>query len=153
MRHERASTYAVRLAAAAFLVGSCVAGVAPTAAHGVVQPLTPHEVARILRPAPGIHVLPPVPVARKIAASLRPNAVGNMTYHGGAVMQQANNSVAIFWMPPTLQDGTDATPSASYINLVTRYFADIGGSPLYQTTTQYYQTINGPTEYIVNASG
>ena len=70
------------------------------------------------------------------------------------MMQAANNSVPIFWMPSTLQDGTTSgAPSANYISLVERYFNDVGGHALYGVNTQYYQTVNGPTEYIQNSSG
>jgi hypothetical protein len=77
---------------------------------------------------------------------------GNLTYHGGPVMQKKSQTYAIFWEPPTLQDGTSAPVSASYNNLMKRYFKDVGGNGLYNINTQYYQTINGPTEYIVNSS-
>lgn len=51
-----------------------------------------------------------------------------------------------------MQDGGSATPDPNYVSLIERYFNDVGGSQLNQVTTQYYQTINGPTEFIVNRS-
>jgi hypothetical protein len=76
----------------------------------------------------------------------------NLTYHGGPVMQLKSQTYAIFWEPPTLQDGSSAPVSSTYNSLLKRYFKDVGGSGLYNINTQYYQTINGPTEYIVNNS-
>ncbi len=123
--------------------------------------LTDQQIHRALNPSPRIHVLPPVDTARSIrdaldirrAASPNPAAVNNLVYLGGPVMQASNNSIPIFWMPATLQDGTPAAPDPNYINLMQRYFSDVGGSGLYETNAQYYQTVNGPTEYITNSSG
>ena len=139
------------IVASVLVVAAGVLAVAP-AADVAAGRLTQAQIRQLLRPAPGMQAFPPVSIARRIQASIGPNTVGNMTYHGGPVMQQKNDSVPIFWMPATVQDGSSASPSANYVSLVERYFDDIGGSPLNQIATQYYQTVNGPTEYIVNSS-
>lgn len=76
----------------------------------------------------------------------------NLQYNGGPVMQSTSVSYAIFWDPPTLQDGTPTSMSATYQTLIDRYFGDVGGSPLYQNDTQYYQVAGGTKQYIVNSS-
>ena len=63
-----------------------------------------------------------------------------LEYHNGPVMRATSTSHAIFWLPATLQDGSAAAVSATYVSLITRYFGDIGGSGLYNTATQYYDT-------------
>jgi outer membrane protein assembly factor BamB len=61
-----------------------------------------------------------------------------LEYHNGPVMRTTSTSYAIFWLPPTLQDGSATSVSATYVSLIKRYFGDIGGSGLYNTATQYY---------------
>jgi len=60
-----------------------------------------------------------------------------LEYHNGPVMRATSTSYAIFWLPPTLQDSTATSVSATYISLISRYFGDIGGSSLYNVATQY----------------
>jgi hypothetical protein len=65
-------------------------------------------------------------------------ATGNLTYGGGPVMPNPKNYV-IFWLP----GGRSFEPSGSLFtdtnmeNLVTKYFGDVCGNPLYNTLTQY----------------
>ena len=63
-----------------------------------------------------------------------------LAYHNGPVMRATSTSHAIFWLPSTLQDGSATSVSATYISLIRRYFGDIGGSGLYNSATQYYDT-------------
>ncbi len=58
-------------------------------------------------------------------------AKGNLTYHGGQVMEGTANAYAIFWEP------TGSFVSPTYNSLITRYFKDIGSSSLYHNDTQY----------------
>lgn len=58
-------------------------------------------------------------------------------YHGGPVMQRTT-TYAIFWEPPTLQNGAPAHVSRRYNTLLMGYFNDVSGSELYDNTTQYY---------------
>ena len=68
-------------------------------------------------------------------SSLKP---GLLQYNGGPVMESTSMTYAIFWEPPTLQDGTPTYVSSNYNTLLIRYFNDIGGSDLYDNNTQYY---------------
>src|SRR5450755_4389575 len=63
-----------------------------------------------------------------------------LAYHNGPVMRATSTSYAIFWLPSTLQDGSATRVSATYVSLIKRYFGDIGGSGLYNTATQYFDT-------------
>lgn len=72
----------------------------------------------------------------------------NMTYHGGPTMH-TSVEYAIFWEPPTLQNGSAATVSATYNSLITRYFQDVGGNRLYNINTQYSDSTSG---HILNNS-
>jgi hypothetical protein len=82
-----------------------------------------------------------------------PNAgSGQLTYHGGPVMQKASRTYAIFWEPRSLQNGNPTHVSATYNSLIKRYFQDVGGQGLYQNNTQYYQIKAGQTQHILNAS-
>ena len=133
--------------------------------------LSAAQTNRILNPAPNVHIAPPRATAQRITASTNTHEqsasnsrtgtatnVGSagpndLLYHGGDVMQVANRSVPIFWLPPTLQDNTSAAADPNYATIIQQYFQDVAGSGLYGVNSEYYQTTNGPTEYIVNASG
>ena len=71
-----------------------------------------------------------------------------LTYNGGPTMQSTSMTYAIFWEPPTLQDGTATYVSPTYNSLIEQYFNDVGGSGLYNNNTQYYDT----TGHILNNS-
>lgn len=75
-----------------------------------------------------------------------------LTYRGGPVMQSSSTTYAIFWEPPTLQDGTTAYVSPTYNSLIEQYLGDVGGSGLYNIATQYYQNTGGTNAHIVNNS-
>lgn len=68
---------------------------------------------------------------------LRPEVVnprqptGPMTYHNGPVMRAMSRTYSIFWRPP------GAFMDPNYQALINRYFQDVGGSALYNITTQY----------------
>ena len=66
----------------------------------------------------------------KSAHRVRPHA-NNLLYHGGAVMGGTSRVYAIFWEP------AGWFVSSTYNSLITRYFNDIGGSPLYHNNVQY----------------
>ncbi len=63
-------------------------------------------------------------------ANVNPATVSNMTYRGGSVMGGTTNVYAIFWEP-------FGRVSANYNFLITRYFNDVGGQPLYNNNAQY----------------
>ena len=76
-------------------------------------------------------------------AAAGPALAGNMTWHGGDVMT-TSTTYAIFWLPPgqhfeatTGNAVTDAANDTRYENLIIRYLQNVGGSDLYNTTTQY----------------
>lgn len=65
---------------------------------------------------------------------LQPQLAGsNLNYGGGPVMAGTTHVFAIFWEP-----GNNV--ASGYNNLISQYFGDIGGSPLYAITNQYTQT-------------
>jgi hypothetical protein len=55
-----------------------------------------------------------------------------LTYHGGPVMTGTTHVYVIFWEP-------NNNVSTNYNSLLSRYFGDVGGSPLYQNLRQYPQ--------------
>ncbi|MHB8596366.1 MAG: outer membrane protein assembly factor BamB family protein [Ktedonobacteraceae bacterium] len=73
---------------------------------------------------------------------------GPLKYNGGPVMDSTSTTYAIFWEPPTLQDGKATQVSPNYNKLLQRYFNDVGGSNLYENNTQYYDSV----QHIVNSS-
>jgi hypothetical protein len=86
------------------------------------------------------------PFPRSIAAQ------DPLTYGNGPVMAKEETSYAIFWTPPTLQDGSPTYVSPTYMPLIEQYFGDVGGHGLYKNNTQYYKIVNGVTKYIKNRS-
>jgi outer membrane protein assembly factor BamB len=52
----------------------------------------------------------------------------------------SSTTYAIFWEPPTLQDGTPTQVSSTYNGYIGQYFQDVGGSNLYSLLTQYGDT-------------
>ncbi len=152
MRAVRSRFAVLTALTVATVIVSAAVNVANLGAAAPDAPLSAQQVQQIYRPAPDVQMMPTRPLAQQIAASPDAGFAANMTYHGGPVQQPTANSVPIFWFPSTLQSGASATPAADYISLVERYFDDVGGSPLYEVNTQYYQTVNGPTQFIVNRS-
>ena len=106
------------------------------AAIGLAQPVN-STYAQIVRHVAAEH---PHALKTKQYQAHRASNVAQLTYHNGPVMRATSTSYAIFWLPPTLQDGSATSVSATYMSLIKRYFGDIGGSGLYNTATQYYDT-------------
>jgi hypothetical protein len=69
-------------------------------------------------------------------ASTRKRKPSNVLYYGGPIMPGIMQAYAIFWEP------TGSYASPTYNSLITRYFGDVGSSPLYHNNTQYTD-ING----------
>ena len=80
-----------------------------------------------------VHVFPTITVH---AAPLPP--AGPLGYHGGPVMT-ATNTYAIFWVPPTLQNGKATSMSAAYQTIQKNVLADYAGHGIDNNNTQYYQ--------------
>ena len=94
-----------------------------------------------------IHILPKTAIraARSAAAT---QTVGPLLYtNGGSVMNNVS-IYAIYWLPPTLQNGTPAVMSTAYQALQTRLITDYPGHGLANNNTQYYQNIKGNISYI-----
>ena len=75
----------------------------------------------------------------------------NLLYHGGLIMKKSN-TYAIYWDPPTMQNGAASFFSAQYQTVINRYFGDVGGNGLYKNNTQYYQIKGSKKTFIKNAS-
>jgi hypothetical protein len=87
------------------------------------------------------HLFPTASAHRALALGTPP-----LTYNGGPVMLTAT-TYAIYWLPPTLQDGTPAGTTKTYQALITRFLKDYAGHGVANNNTQYYQSIAG-TKYI-----
>jgi hypothetical protein len=104
----------------------------------------------ITAPAPVRHVMKTVEATAEIREHRLPLVGGfpiglPLSYHGGDV-EITNRNYAIFWEPA----GHASSPT--YKPLVQRWFSDVGGSALFNTTTEYYQTSQGPQQNVKNVS-
>ena len=72
--------------------------------------------------------------------------VGLPLQYGGGPVEVTNENFAIFWEPPGHES------SATYKPLVERFFGDVGGSTLFNTTTQYYETQGSSNVSVQNVS-
>src|SRR4051812_23327321 len=72
--------------------------------------------------------------------------VGLPLEYGGGAVEVTNTNYAIFWEPPGHES------SATYKPLVSRWFQDVGGSALFNTTTEYYQGSGAAQQRIQNVS-
>jgi hypothetical protein len=68
-----------------------------------------------------------------------------LDYHGGEV-ELTNTNYAIFWEP------AGHASSSTYKPLIQRWFQDVGGSPLFDTTTEYYQGSGASQQSVRNVS-
>ena len=90
------------------------------------------------------HMLPPSKASsRTVEAFNAPTGagpvVGALTYHGGPVMTTAV-TYAIFWTPPTLQNGAATSLSTAYENIVSNFLSLYPGHGIANNNTQYYST-------------
>ncbi|MGH6793716.1 MAG: hypothetical protein ACREDD_00950 [Methylocella sp.] len=92
-----------------------------------------------------IHIMPTVKGAAALAR-LAPDS-GPLEYSGGPIMPTVN-LYAIYWAPPTLQNGTPVTLPVTYKRLQKRLLKDYPQHGIGNITTQYNQT--GPTLYPTN---
>src|SRR5216117_2462659 len=79
----------------------------------------------------GVAVAPHVLWAKGSAPNAASDTTGNVIYHGGPVMAGNMKAYAIFWEP------SGSLVSATYNELLERYFRDIGDSGLYANNQQY----------------
>lgn len=76
---------------------------------------------------------------------------GPLLYHsGGAIMTGQLKFYAIYWIPAHLQDGSSTSLPSHYQSVQTNLAAYYGGHGIANNNTQYYQTINGTTTWILN---
>ncbi|MDP9101436.1 MAG: hypothetical protein M3N21_04730 [Actinomycetota bacterium] len=135
---RRAALFTGALALAAAAVGASVTPANASLPGGatITKPLSTH-----------IHVLPRLTKDEAPVIGALPLGVGVPLQYGGGPVELSNTAYAIFWEPTT-----GPQVNAGYNGLISRYFQDIGGSALFGTTTQYYQTTNGPQQNITNVS-
>jgi hypothetical protein len=102
-----------------------------------------------------VHIMATVQGARALAKAraLAPLSGGPLVYHGtGSIMRRAN-FFAIFWIPPTLQNGGPTGMSVAYRNLQTRLLADYTANGIDNNNVQYYEILGSNKAYIQNAAG
>ncbi len=92
------------------------------------------------------HIFPTLRAANTLAPFLVDT--GPLDYHGGPIMPHVA-TFAIFWVPPTLQNGAPTAMSANYRPILKRLLTDYPGHGLDNNNTQYFQTI-GTTTYVLN---
>jgi hypothetical protein len=78
-------------------------------------------------------------VAKAAAAKIIPASPPALSYHGGPVMT-TTTTYAIFWTPPTLQNGTATSLPTSYQNIQTALLTAYPGHGIDNNNTQYYMT-------------
>lgn len=97
-----------------------------------------------------IHVLPPVSKVKAVGAFNNNGGTPPLLYHGGPVMTSPT-VYAIFWAPPTLQDGSATTLSAAYQTVQTNMLKEYFGHGIANNNTQYYQVVGTTKTYIKNS--
>jgi len=120
------------------LVSAAPAGASSSAAVRGTTIRTSNGLAHYL-PVPGHRVTPD-------------QTQSNLIYHTGGVIMKKSNTYAIYWDPPTMQNGSASFFSAQYQTLLDRYFGDVGGNGLYKNNTQYYQIKGSKKTFIKNVS-
>jgi len=93
-----------------------------------------------------VHIMPTPSLALTMSSPL----AGVLSYHGGPVMTSVS-LYAIYWVPPTLQNGNPTSLPAHYQAVVKNFLSDYPGHGIVNNSTQYYST--PPTKYIHNAGG
>ena len=89
------------------------------------------------------HILPTRQEALKLEAA--PN--GPLTFHGGPVMSNVQ-TFAIFWLPPTLQNGGSTGMSPNYPSVQQSLLYGYGGHGVGNNNTQYNSDCFEPFSYI-----
>jgi len=97
-----------------------------------------------------IHVLPAVHKVKALAALNNNGGTPPLLYHGGPVMTSPT-VYAIFWAPPTLQDGSATSLSAAYQTVQTNMLKEYFGHGIANNNTQYYQVVGTTKTYIKNS--
>jgi hypothetical protein len=69
-----------------------------------------------------------------------------LQYGGGQVEQAGTANYAIYWLP------SGSTVAANYGGTIDQFLGDVGGSTLYGVASQYYQSVGGANQNIVNSA-
>jgi hypothetical protein len=107
--------------------------------------LTTHAQGSEARPINGSGAHGIVPVHNGV---VRGSGAGQLSYHGGSVQTGTHNTYAIYWNP-----GGQGTYSSGYQSTINGYFGDVAhdsgqSTNVYDSDTQYYQTVGGTTTNI-----
>jgi hypothetical protein len=93
-----------------------------------------------------VHMYPTPEVSRQIKAQQGTNLAGVLTYQGGPIMT-GDNFYAIFWIPPTLQNGNPTSLSTKYQTVTKQFLGDYPYHGIANNSTQYYSVKNGVSKY------
>src|ERR1700736_6721824 len=130
---------------------------AQTPVHSLSE-IKPLPGAPNLNPTSNGHTIHIMPTGRGARALAKARALANLSsgalvYHGtGPIMRRAN-FFAIFWIPPTLQNGGPTGIPGAYQTLQKRLLADYTAHGIDNTNTQYYEILGTTKSYIQNAAG
>jgi len=97
-----------------------------------------------------VHIYPTPELSRQIKAQQANPFLGVLTYQGGPIMA-GENLYAIFWVPPTLQNGSPTSLSTKYESVAKQMLADYPYHGIANNSTQYYST--PPTKYFKATGG
>lgn len=98
-----------------------------------------------------VHIYPTPELSRHIKAQQGINTLGALTYQGGPIMT-GETFYAIFWIPPTLQNGNSTSLSSKYQSVAKQFLGDYPDHGIANNSTQYYSTTSG-TKYFVGKGG
>jgi len=90
-----------------------------------------------------VHIYPTPELSRQIKAEQgNPFLSVFLSYHGGPIMT-GENLYAIFWVPPTLQNGKATSLSTKYKSVAKQFLGDYPYHGIANNSTQYYSTTSG----------
>jgi hypothetical protein len=92
-----------------------------------------------------VHIYPTPELSRQIKTEQGNPFLGVLSYHGGPIMT-GELLYAIFWVPPTLQNGKATSLSAKYEGVAKQFLGDYPYHGIANNSTQYYSTTSG-TKY------
>jgi hypothetical protein len=98
-----------------------------------------------------VHIYPTPELSRQIKAEQGNPFLGVLSYHGGPIMT-GENLYAIFWVPPTLQNGKATSLSTKYKSVAKQFLGDYPYHGIANNSTQYYSTTSG-TKYFKPIGG
>ncbi len=96
------------------------------------------------------HIFPTVGDAAALSVSA-PDT-GPLVYNGGPIMPSLI-AYAIFWVPPSLQNGGSTSMSAHYQTVQKNLLGDYPAHGIDNNNTQYYQIVGTARSYIRNSGG